>query len=85
VVADLALIRVRVFDGIDTLLNHTDRPSHVDGGDGDDGIPGGRADTTSIGVGGADNDHIASGPGSARRASRPESELTLSRRSAHGL
>jgi hypothetical protein len=65
VVADLALIRVKMLDGIDTLLNYTDRPSQVDGGDGDDGMfLGGRADTTSIGVGGAGNDHITSGPGS---------------------
>jgi Ca2+-binding RTX toxin-like protein len=65
VVADLALIRVKMLDGIDTLLNYTDRPSQVDGGEGDDGIfLGGRAGTTSIGVGGAGNDHITSGPGS---------------------
>jgi hypothetical protein len=65
VVAELTLIRVKMFDGIDTLLNYTDRPSHVDGGDGNDGMfLGGRADTTSTGVGGAGNDVISSGPGS---------------------
>jgi Ca2+-binding RTX toxin-like protein len=66
-VPGLTMLHVSTLDGIDTVLNYTDRALTVDTGTGDDGIDiGGRPGTTSIVNGGAGDDEIGSGRGDDR-------------------
>jgi len=60
----LAKIVVDVRDGGDAVVNFSDAPTLMYGGDGDDYLwLGGRTGTQSRGYGQAGNDHIMSGPG----------------------
>src|SRR5690606_1552100 len=60
----LTRIVVDVRDGADAVINYTDQPTLMYGGDGDDALwLGGRVGTQSQGYGQAGNDKIISGPG----------------------